>query len=163
MARGGRIDAADHLARPWRVHALAAAEGLVVHDVWEVAAPLPAGVPLARWVEAFRTERWSAASRALFALRWAVGRLLGWDRAGRGFLPVYAEREEQLSRIENRTVTGYLHLSLVERRPRLAVYVRPHGRLGRAYLRLIEPFRRWVVYPSLLAAGARAVDRLTPR
>jgi hypothetical protein len=51
----------------------------------------------------------------------------------------------------------------VERRPRLAVYVRPHGRLGRAYLRLIEPFRRWVVYPSLLDAGARAVDRLSPR
>ncbi|HEY7037402.1 MAG TPA: DUF2867 domain-containing protein [Methylomirabilota bacterium] len=163
MSHGGRIDSADHLARPWRVHALAAAEGLVIHDVWEVATPLPAGVSLARWVEAFRAERWSAASRALFALRFGLGRVLGWDRAGRGFAPVYAEPEEQLSRIENRTVTGYLHLSLVERRPRLAVYVRPHGRLGRAYLRLIEPFRRWVVYPSLLDAGARAVDRLSPR
>jgi hypothetical protein len=161
MSRGGRIDPADHLARPWRVHVLAAAEGLTLHDVWEVPAPLPAGVPLARWVEAFRTERRSAMTRALFAVRWALGRRLGWDRGG--FVPVYQEPEEQLSRIENRTVTGFLHVSLVDRRPRLAVYVRPHGRLGRVYLRLIEPFRRWVVYPALLAAGGRAAERLTPR
>jgi len=35
MAPGGRIDPADHLRRPWRVHALAAAEGLALHDIWE--------------------------------------------------------------------------------------------------------------------------------
>jgi hypothetical protein len=160
MSHGGSIDPADHLRRPWRVHALAAAEGLVIHDVCEVATALPAGVPLARWVEAFRKERWSAASRALFALRWGLGRVFGWDRGSRGFVPLYQETDEELSLIENRTVTGFLHLSLVERRPRLAVYVRPKGRFGRAYLRLIEPFRRWVIYPSLLDAGARAVDRL---
>ena len=163
MARGGRIDPADHLRRPWRVHALAAAEGLVVHDVWEVATPLSAEVPLARWVEALREERRSPPSRALFALRRALGRLLGWDRGGSGFVPVYQEPEEQLSRITNRTVTAFLHVSLVDRHPRLAVYVRPNGRLGRAYLRLIEPFRRWVVYPALLDAGARAVARLSGR
>ena len=162
MSSGGRIDPSDHLARPWRVHALAASEGLALHDVWEVATPLPAGVSLARWVEAFRRERWSAATRALFAIRWWLGRKLGWDRGRAGFVPIYQEPEEQLSRIENRTVTGFLHLSLVERRPRMAVYVRPHGRLGRAYMQLIEPFRRWVVYPSLIAAGRRAVERLTP-
>lgn len=163
MSPVGRIDPSDHLTRPWRVHALAAAEGLALHDVWEVATPLPAGVSLARWVEAFRREQWPAATRALFAIRWWLGRKLGWDRGGAGFVPIYQEPEEQLSRIENRTVTGFLHLSLVERRPRMAVYVRPHGRLGHAYMRLIEPFRRWVVYPSLLAAGRRAVERLTPR
>ena len=163
MSPGGRIDPADHLARPWRVHALAAAEGLTLHDVWEVATPLPAGVPLARWVEAFRGEQWSAATRALFAIRWGLGRRFGCDRGSAGFVPIYQEPEEQLSRIENRTVTGFLHLSLVERRPRLAVYVRPHGGLGRAYMRLIEPFRRRVVYPALLAAGGRAVRRLAPR
>ena len=160
MARGGRIDPADHLRRPWRVHGLAAAERLALHDVWEVAPPLPAGVPLARWVEALRDEPRPLPSRLLFALRRALGRLLGLDRGSAGFVPVYQEPEEQLSRIANRTVTAFLHVSLVDRHPRLAVYVRPNGWLGRGYLGLIEPFRRWVVYPALLAAGGRAAVRL---
>jgi hypothetical protein len=75
-------------------------------------------------------------------------------------VPVYREPEEHLFRIANRTVTAFLHVSLADRRPRLAVYVRPNGRLGRVYMGLIEPFRRWVVYPGLLAAGERAASRL---
>jgi hypothetical protein len=47
-----------------------------------------------------------------------------------------------------------------ERRPRLAVYVRPRGRFGRWYMRGIDPARRAIVYPSLLAAGRRAARRL---
>lgn len=160
-AAGGRIDPADHLRRPWRVHALAAAEGLALRDVWEVATPLPEGVPLARWVEAMRTEPRGLSSGALFALRRALGRLLGLDRGGTGLVPAYQEPEEVLSRLTNRTVTAFLHVSLVERHPRLAVYVRPNGALGRGYMALIEPFRRWVVYPALLAAGARAAARLS--
>ncbi|HET8533231.1 MAG TPA: DUF2867 domain-containing protein [Methylomirabilota bacterium] len=160
MAAGGRIDPADHLRRPWRVHAIAAAEGLALHDVWEVATALPAGVPLARWVEALRTEPRSRPARALFAVRVALGRLLGLDRGGSGFVPVYQEPDEVLSRIANRTVTAFLHVSLAEGHPRLAVYVRPNGALGRGYMALIEPFRRWVVYPALLTAGARAAARL---
>ncbi len=142
------------------MHALAVAEGLELHDVWEVATALPAGVPLARWVEALREEPRSFASRALFALRVAIGRVLGLDRGSVGFVSVYREPDEQLSRIANRTVTAFLHFSLVDRHPRLAVYVRPRGLLGRGYLRLIEPFRRWVVYPALLAAGSRTAARL---
>jgi len=141
---GGRLDPTDHLRRSWRVHAIAAAEGLALRDVWEVAIPLPAAVPLARWVEALR----------------ALGRLLGLDRGGTGFVPVYQEPDEVLSRITNRTVTAFLHISLVDRHPRLAVYVRPNGAFGRGYMALIEPFRQWVVYPALLAAGARAAARL---
>lgn len=163
MAPGGRIDPADHLGRPWRVHALAAAEGLALHDVWEVATRLPAGVPLARWVEVMRSEPRSLRARALFGLRMVLGRVFGLDRDSAGFVPVYQEPEEQLSRIANRTVTAFLHVSLVDRRPRLAVYVWPNGWLGRGYLRLIEPFRRWVVYPALLAAGGRAAARLAGR
>jgi len=110
-----------------------------------------------------RTEPRGFSSGALFALRRAVGRLLGLDRGGTGLVPVYQEREEVLSRLTNRTVTAFLHVSLVERHPRLAVYVRPNGALGRGYMALIEPFRRWVVYPALLAAGARAAARLSGR
>jgi hypothetical protein len=160
VAGGARVDPGDHLRRPWRVHGLAAAEGLALHDVWEVATPLAPGVTLAAWLEAFRAERRGRANRALFALRGLLGRLLGLDRGSAGFVPAYRDADEQLFRITNRTVTGYLHVSLAERRPRLAVYVRPNGRLGRGYLRLIEPFRRLVVYPALLAAGARAAARL---
>ena len=159
-ARRRPLDPADHLGRSWRVHALARAEGLALHDVWEVDAALPPGATLAQWRDAWRRERQSAATRSLFALRWALGRLLGLDRGSPGFTLVYAEPEEQLHRIENRTVLGFLHLSLVGRRPRLAVYVRPHGRLGRWYMRGIDPFRRAIVYPSLLAAGRRAAERL---
>lgn len=150
------IDPADHLARPWRVHALAAAEGLALHDVWQVDARLADGVTLAQWAEAFRRQRTGVASRALFGLRLAIGRLLGLDRGGTGFRPVYVEPEEQVSRIENATVVAFLHLSLADRHPRLAVYVRPKGWFGAAYMKLIDPFRRWVVYPSLLDAGRRA-------
>ncbi len=97
---------------------------------------------------------------ALFALRSALGRLLRLDVGSAGFEPVYAEPVERLYRIENRTVTALAHIALVDRRPRLAVYVRPHGQLGRAYLRAIEPFRRHVVYPSLIRAASRAVRGL---
>jgi hypothetical protein len=157
---GGRVAPADHLRRPWRVHGLAAREGLALHDVWEVPTPLAPGVTLAAWLEAFRGERWPLASRALFGVRAALGRVLGLDRGSAGFVPAYQEADEQLFRIANRTVTAFLHVSLADRRPRLAVYVRPKGRLGQAYMRLIEPFRRWVVYPALLAAGSRAAARL---
>src|SRR5687768_570109 len=68
MVGGERIDPTDHLRRPWRVHALAAAERLEVHDVWEIAIQLPAGVPLARWVESLSQEPRPLAARALFAL-----------------------------------------------------------------------------------------------
>lgn len=153
-------DPADHLRRRWRVHALAAAEGLTLHDVWEVDATLPPGATLAQWAEAFRRERRNVAVRALFGLRVVLGTLFGLDRRGGGFAPVYEETDERLLRIDNRTVAAFLHLSLANRRPRLAVYVRPKGRLGRAYLRGIEPFRRHVVYPGLLAAGRRAALRL---
>src|SRR6202012_6033668 len=31
----------------------------------------------------------------------------------------------------------------------MAVYVKPRGRLGRAYMAFIKPFRYWIVYPAL--------------
>jgi len=160
MGRPRPLDPADHWQRPWRVHALAQAEGLELHDVWEVDTALPSGATLARWVEAWRRERQGAATRALFTLRWALGHLLGLDRGSAGFTAVYVEPEEQLHRIDNRTVSAFLHLSLADRRPRLAVYVRARGRLGRWYMRAIDPLRRRIVYPSLLAAGRRAARRL---
>src|SRR5262245_54632378 len=131
-----RMDPADHLGRPWRVHALAAAGGLALHDVWEGDAQIPPDPPPRRWAVAFRSERRSVATRALFRVRRAVGRALRLDPKGGGLSPVYAEAEEQLFRLENRTVVAFMHLSVADRHPRIAVYVRPKGYLGSAYMRL---------------------------
>ncbi len=132
----------------------------MLHDVWEVDACLPPDVAFERWVDAFGRERPGLAARFLFGLRRVLGALFRLDAGGARFRPVYTEPDEQLLRIDNRTVTAFLHLSVAHRRPRLAVYVRPKGRLGTLYMRLIEPFRRQLIYPRLLEAGRRAAERL---
>jgi hypothetical protein len=46
----------------------------------------------------------------------------------------------------------------------MAVYVKPRGRLGKAYMALITPFRRLVVYPAMLRQIERAWKaRTAPR
>jgi hypothetical protein len=127
-------------------------------DVWQIGERLPAGATLEDLEAELRRHRRPPATAALFGLRRALSPLL--DRGSAGFVPVYVEPDERLYRIENATVTALLHVALVDRRPRLAVYVRPHGRLGRVYLALIEPFRRFVVYPSLLRRASAAVAAL---
>jgi hypothetical protein len=129
-----------------------------LHDVWVVAARLPAGATLDDLEVELRKHPRSPAVVGLFGLRRALAPLL--DRRSQGFVPIYLEPEERLYRIENATVTALLHVSLADRRPRLAVYVRPHGPFGRVYLILIEPFRRYVVYPSLLRRASASVTAL---
>src|SRR5919198_1105416 len=70
------------------------------------------------------------------------------------FRLVYRFREEQLSEIRNATVQGYVCLVL---RPmaggyRLywAVYVVPVSWITTPYLAVIEPFRRFLLYPAIL-------------
>ena len=131
-----------------------------LHDVWEVETELPEGATLDDLEAELRRGRPPAAAAGLYAVRRALAPLL--DRGSEGFVPVYLEPAERLYRIENRTVTALLHVVLVDRRARVAVYVRPHGVLGRGYLALIEPFRRFVVYPSLVRraeASATALAR----
>jgi len=40
----------------------------------------------------------------------------------------------------------------------MAVYVKPTGRLTRAYMALIAPCRWWIVYPALIRTVARVWD-----
>jgi hypothetical protein len=128
-------------------------------DAWQVDERLPDGATLDDLEAELRRHRAPPATAALYGLRRLLAPLL--DRGSAGFVPVYVEPEERLYRIENSTVTALLHVSLADRRPRLAVYVRPHGRFGRVYLALIEPFRRYVVYPSLLRRASASVTALT--
>src|SRR5262245_62919311 len=70
------------------------------------------------------------------------------------FLLLYQFADEALAEIRNATVHGWLCTALAPRadgyRLYWAVYVRPVSWLTRPYLMAIEPFRRFLVYPSLL-------------
>jgi hypothetical protein len=126
----------------------------------------------------------SRAVRALFATRWKLGELLGWDDADTSlgarvsslrdrlpadlreapsgpefgslpFTPVYMLDDEFAGEIANRTMHGVMHLGWVPDgkggyRGQMAVYVKPNGPLGNAYMAAIRPFRHLIVYPALL-------------
>ena len=71
------------------------------------------------------------------------------------FRAVYLYDNERLDELSNDTVHGLMHLGWVEKHKnrytaQLAVYVKPRGRAGRMYLKLIEPFRRHIVYPAMM-------------
>ena len=149
----------------------------VPHDADELAR-------LAGVIASFDPSRSSStAVRALFAIRWRLGALLGWDRAGSGvggrvvalrdrlpgdlrqlpgpefdalpFASVYLTENEWAAETANETMHGVLHIGVVAdpaggRRGQMAVLVKPNGRLGKAYMAAIRPFRHLVVYPRLI-------------
>ena len=85
------------------------------------------------------------------------------QRVGAAFVPLYRTDEEWAAEISNDTVHAVLHLAWVEQekeryRGQLAIYVKPRGRLGDAYMKLIEPFRHLIVYPALMRQIERAWD-----
>jgi hypothetical protein len=158
-----------------------------VHDVWRVA--LPNGGPSRTMKDvrsvfeiARQSRRLSLAVRALFGLRWLIGRLFRWDRppgerevssfrarlseADRRqsivapgtldgpFAVLYVHAMEAVSEIRNATVHGFLVWAL-EPTPDgyqlfWAIHVLPVSVWTKPYLVLIDPFRRWLVYPALL-------------
>ena len=77
------------------------------------------------------------------------------------FVPLYRADREAAAEIGNKTVHGVVHLAWVELGDgryggRMAVYVKPRGSFGRAYMALIKPFRYLVVYPALMREMERA-------
>jgi hypothetical protein len=83
------------------------------------------------------------------------------------FVPLYRTDREAAAEISNRTVHGVAHLAWVDLgegryEGRMAVYVKPRGAFGRAYMAAIKPFRYWVVYPAMMRQMERTWDaRLT--
>jgi hypothetical protein len=80
-----RLPDSAHTSRPWRVHEVAG--DFALEDVWRL--PTPGGPDdLGRVVALFaapsREGDFPRADSALFALRWKLGELFGWDRAGSG-------------------------------------------------------------------------------
>ena len=138
-----KLPDAAHTSRPWRIHEVAA--GLELEDVW--ALPTPGGPDdfprLVELMTSFDPEQAGPAPvRALFALRWKLGELLGLDGDASGlgsrvtplagrlppdlraappspvpdgfpFTPLYELGDEWAGEIANRTVHGVLHLGWV--------------------------------------------------
>lgn len=76
------------------------------------------------------------------------------------FTSLYLAEDEFAAEIANQTMHGVLHLGWVAEgngsyRGQMAVYVRPNGLLGNAYMAAIKPFRHLVVYPQMLGAMER--------
>ncbi len=179
-----RLPATAHTSRPWRIHELT--RDFRLEDVW--ALPTPGGpddfsrLVRGMMASADPSQSSSRAARTLWAIRWKVGELLGWDGpdAGHGserptlrdrlpldlretpsgpdtlhFSSLYLLDDEWAAEIVNRTVHGIMHLGWVKDgtggyRGQMAVYVKPNGRLGNAYMAAIRPFRHLIVYPPML-------------
>jgi hypothetical protein len=138
-----RLPDGEHSSRPWRIHEIA--PDFRVEDVWG----LPSlGGPdefsrAVRLIASFDTAQSSSrAVRTLFALRWKIGELLGWDGPGAGvgsrvaslrdrlpedlrerapgpefdslpFTSLYLLADEFAAETANETVHGIMHLGLV--------------------------------------------------
>jgi hypothetical protein len=182
-----RVSSSDHRSRPWRIHALI--PDFRLEDAW--ALPTPGGPDdfrdlVAMIAESDPSHSSSSGARALWAMRWKLGALLGWDGADAGlgsrvatlrdrlpadlrdgpsgpafsalpFSPLYLTDDEWAAEIANRTMHGVLHLGWVPDGHgtggyvgEMAVYVRPNGLLGSAYVAAIRPARHLLVYPRML-------------
>src|SRR5947209_1270327 len=76
-----RLPHTAHTSRPWRIHEIT--RDFRLEDVWGL--PTPGGPDdfhrLVQLMARFDPARSSSAGvRALFAIRWKLGELLGWDR-----------------------------------------------------------------------------------
>ena len=77
------------------------------------------------------------------------------DKLGVHFAPLYLTDLESAAEISNRTMHGVIHLSWVKQgrgqyQGHMAVYVKPRGLFGEAYMAMIRPFRYLIVYPALM-------------
>ena len=185
-----RLPKADHASRPWRIHEIA--PDFDVEDVWQLPGRGGPG-DFPRLIDTLASFDPGASGnplvRGLFALRWKVGGLLGWDEHGAGgptlrdrlptdlrnaadgpppgplpFSPLYMLEDEWAAEIVNRTVHGVIHVGAVPDgeggfRAQMAVLVKRQGLLGSAYMAAIKPFRDLIVYPVLMREGGERWER----
>src|SRR5712692_676007 len=89
-----RLPDTAHTSRPWRIHELTG--DFRLEDVW--ALPTPGGPDdFPRLVQGIASGDLSGGSaRALWAIRWKVGELLGWDDVDAGLGTRVATLRERL-------------------------------------------------------------------
>ncbi len=79
------------------------------------------------------------------------------------FQVLYVSRQEAISEIQNATVHAFSVFALFEQpgghRFYWAIHVRPVGRITSWYMRLIDPFRRFLIYPAVLRHIRTAWER----
>jgi Protein of unknown function (DUF2867) len=79
------------------------------------------------------------------------------------FHVVYRFENEQLLEIQNRTVHGAALSAFAKKsdgyRFYFAIYVRQRTWITPFYMRLIDPFRKWIIYPALLKKIRKTWDR----
>jgi hypothetical protein len=138
-----RVPNSAHTSRPWRIHEIA--PDFRLEDVW--ALPTPGGPgDFPRLVQqvasADPSQSLPGAARTLWALRWKIGELLGWDDEGDGvgsrvptlrdrlptdlrdappgpefdslpFTSLYLLEDEWAAEAANRTMHGVMHIGWV--------------------------------------------------
>jgi hypothetical protein len=138
----GRLPNSAHISRPWRIHEITS--DFRLEDVWALPVRGEEGdfPALVQGVAAGSPSHGSSRlTRALWATRWKVGELLGWDDAKTGlgarvptlrkrlpgdlldapgpgfdalpFTSLYLLGDEFAAEIANRTMHGVMHLSWV--------------------------------------------------
>jgi hypothetical protein len=139
---GRRLPDTAHTSRPWRIHEIA--PDFRLEDVWALPTPggpddFPRLVGLATSLDPGQGS--SRVNRALFALRWKLGELLGWDDTDSGlssrvptlrdrlpadlretphpgfeslpFSPLFLLDDEFAAEVANRTMHGVMHIGWV--------------------------------------------------
>jgi hypothetical protein len=136
-----RLSNSAHTSCPWRIHELT--RDFRLEDVWGLRAHGPgdfrSAVEMIASLDPARSS--SHAVRTLFALRWKIGELLGWDEAGAGlgtrvqtlrkrlpedlrdrpgpefdalpFTSLYLLDDEFAAETANQTMHGVMHIGLV--------------------------------------------------
>ncbi len=138
-----RLPNTAHTSRPWRIHELTA--DFRLEDVW--ALPTPGGPDdfprLVQLIASLDPSQGSSrAARTLWAIRWKVGELLGWDGPDTGlgsrvptlrdrlpkdlretstpefdalpFTSLYLLDDEFAAEIANRTMHGVMHIGAIQ-------------------------------------------------
>jgi hypothetical protein len=86
----------------------------------------------------------------------SVGQKVGFMR----LVAVDGARDQLLLHIENHTVEAFFVVKRRERRLSMATIVRPKGRFGHVYWRIIQPFHKWVMRAWLANCGQTRRRRL---
>ena len=137
-----RLSNSVHIERPWLVHEIA--PDFALDDVWRIDLPGATAEDFARAIAILRETVDAGATgpvtRLLFAVRWRLGAMFGWDGAKGGvghrvspvaervpehlrvavapppehlFTPVYRLEDETAEELANETVHGLMHVGWV--------------------------------------------------
>jgi hypothetical protein len=144
MTASAKLPDIEHTSRPWRIHELT--QDFRLEDVWALPTPGGRAEDFPLLVEGIASgnpdQSPSRAARALWAIRWKLGEIFGWDDPDTGvgarvptirdrmpadlraappgpefedlpFKTLYLLEDEWAAEIANKTVHGVMHMSWV--------------------------------------------------